>query len=446
MADRASRVASLGRRELGSVFVVAFGLRLAFALATGGTYDFDEFVLLFLGREYAHGATPYTGFQFFHPPGMLLLLRVLEPLSTVWWPSARVVMLVADSLTAALVARAASRLYGGREAMAAGLLYAGSPLALISAVRVGQDPMITLLLALSIVVLLELPSMRGAVLAGLCVAGAIWIKYPAAAFVPAIALLAGRRWPALLAGALFGLIALLAPFWAVLHHLYLETVRFQQTRWRMRIGLRLATALIWWLGVNPLAVWGSVQRRENWPRVGFATGVLFLFAAQTYYHYFVPIVLFGALLGGPIAARLFGRAPRPAVAVGVAIPAMWATIVVGGGPSPLYVTAAHLTDVYPTVHLLRARTRASDPVLADRLEYAYLAGRPALDDYFWNVGPLVNARWLERRVGAAHAVVMSYGASSGYPRGFAEWLDRRFQRTDTGATTIWWLDRPGTGP
>lgn len=445
MTDPAPRVASLGWRGLGCVFVIALGLRLAFALAIGGTYDFDEFVLLLLGREYAHGATPYTGFRFFHPPGMLLLLRALEPLTAAWWPSARVVMLVADSLTAVLVARAASRLYGGREALAAGLLYATSPLALISAVRIGQDPMITLFLALSIVLLFELPSMRGAVLAGFCVAAAMWIKYPAAAFLPAIALLAGRRWPALMAGAGVGLIALLAPFWASLHPLYQQTVRFQQTRWRMHLGLRLATALIWWLGVNPLAVWGSVQRREIWPRVGFATGVLFLFAAQTYYHYFVPIVLFAALLGGPLAVRLFGRAPRLAVALGVAIPALWAAIAVGGGPSPLYVTAAHLSDVYPTVRLLRERTGSSDPVLADRLEYAYLAGRPALDDYFWNVGPLVNAQWLERRLGGAHAVVVSYGASSGFPRGFSRWLDRRFQRTNTGTTTIWWLDRPRSG-
>src|SRR5690348_12893218 len=85
------------------VFALALCLRLVFGLLIYDTYDYDEFVLLLLARDFAHGSVPYTGFMFFHPPGALVLLRGLEPLITMWWPAARFAMETVDSITAALV-------------------------------------------------------------------------------------------------------------------------------------------------------------------------------------------------------------------------------------------------------------------------------------------------------------------------------------------------------
>jgi hypothetical protein len=79
--------------------------------------------------------------------------------------------------------------------------------------------------------------------------------------------------------------------------------------------------------------------------------------------------------------------------------------------------------------------------LGDRDEYAYLAGRPSVAHYFWNVGVLVNARYLERRLSRAGAVVLSQGASSGYPAGFEQYLDARYPRVSTDATSVWILRR-----
>jgi hypothetical protein len=62
-----------------------------------------------------------------------------------------------------------------------------------------------------------------------------------------------------------------------------------------------------------------------------------------------------------------------------------------------------------------------------------------LAHYFWNVGVLVNARYLEHRVSGARAVVLSYGASSGFPAGFTAYLDHHFPSVNTLANTIWWV-------
>ena len=71
------------------VFLAALSLRLLFGRLVGDTYDYDEFVLLLLARDFAHGAVPYRDFMFFHPPGVLVILSVLHPLVSLWWPIAR---------------------------------------------------------------------------------------------------------------------------------------------------------------------------------------------------------------------------------------------------------------------------------------------------------------------------------------------------------------------
>jgi hypothetical protein len=421
------------------VFVSALLVRVAFTAAIGRTYDFDEFVLLLLGRDYAHGATPYGGFMFFHPPGVLLLLRAIEPLTSLWWPIARVLTAVVDALTCAAVYRIALKTFDRRTGITAAVLYGTSPLALVSAARFGQDPLIAFLVVLGVLLLVERQGTWAAVAAGCCLALATWVKYPAAAFLPAYLLLAWRRAPALLAGGAAAGAVLLAPFLPEIDPLIRQTVRFQSHRWKMHVDIRLFTAAIWWLGVSPLAPLSLAARRPLWLRIGFLTGAVFLVASQVYYHYFVPVAPFAAILGAPLAVQLtrvvYARiAAVIALAVLVAGWAIWLNV---GGPSPLYVTAAHLSGVQPAVHLLRRTVPTRGAVLGDQLEYAYLANRPALDDYFWNIGVLVNARYLEKRVPRAQAVVLSYGASSGYPRGFVAWLDRQYRRQNVGAATVW---------
>lgn len=444
------------------VVLFTVGLRLIFALLTANTYDYDEFVILLLGRDFAHGAVPYRDFMFFHPPGVLVLFRLIEPITSLWWPLGRLLMIPVDSVTAVLVWYIARLMYVRSDstdaspplplsssaspepvrkvALAAGLLYAGSPLALISSVRVSQDALITMLGVAGIAFLLARPSHKAALAAGLCLALAIWIKYPAVVFLPAYLVLAPRRILTILIATVAGLTLLFLPFLPQLHQMYEQTVTFQQSRWRMALNQRLETAALYWLLVNALALLSFARYRlPLWLSVGFATGLLFVLGAQVYYHYFVPIIPFGALLGGRLVGTLGRLQGRLLALVGVIVLLAFGLAIANGGSSPLYVTAAHISDLQPTVQLLKDGTRRSDGVLADQYEYAYLANRPALDHYFWNVGVLVDAQYLEQRLPKRGAVVLSYGASSGFPPGFTAYLASRYHRVRNKSNTVWLL-------
>src|SRR5438270_10824334 len=95
-------------RDILAALAVALFLRLAFALVVSDTYDYDEFVILQLARDFSHGSVPYRDFMFFHPPGALYIFRVLQPATDLWWPLGRVFTLLLDTATAALVWLAAS--------------------------------------------------------------------------------------------------------------------------------------------------------------------------------------------------------------------------------------------------------------------------------------------------------------------------------------------------
>ncbi|GAC1469356.1 MAG: hypothetical protein PVSMB7_18530 [Chloroflexota bacterium] len=103
------------------VLVVAGVARLAFAAMTRDTYDYDEFVILLLARDFAHGAVPYDTFKFFHPPGVLVLFRLLEPITSAWWPTSRAATMAIDCGTAVLVWRLGRRVDDERRAHFAGL-------------------------------------------------------------------------------------------------------------------------------------------------------------------------------------------------------------------------------------------------------------------------------------------------------------------------------------
>ncbi len=428
---------SPGLRQLLMVLATALLLRVGFALLTANTYDYDEFVLLLSGRDYAHGAVPYRDFMFFHPPGMLVLLRAVEPLTALWWPLARGMMLVIDSATAGLVWYLGRRLYGSRGGLAAGLLYALNPLALIAAVRVGQDSLITALGMGGLVLLLTSRSQKSAVLAGACLAVALWVKYPAVYFLPVYILVAPRRTAGMAMGLALAGAALFLPYHAELHALWNQTIQYQRTRWSMNFGTRIETMALFWLAVNPLALVALRRRPPLWVAAGFALGGLFVFTSQVYYHYFVPVVPFAALLGTP-AALYFTRVPKPPlIALIGSVMLGWALIIDLGGQSPLFVTAARLSDIRPTIRLLDCTTQANAPILADRDEYPYLANRQAVAHYFWNVGVLVDAKYLEQRLPHAQAMVLSYGASSGYPAGLVAYLNAHYRRAETRANTVW---------
>lgn len=421
-------------RGLLVVLATALAARLAFGLLTARTYDYDEFVILLLARDFARGEVPYRDFMFFHPPGALVIFRVLEPLTGIWWQAGRAVSVVADTITAGLIWVVASAIYERRLATAAGLLYAFSPVSLIAAVRVGQDPIITMLGVAGLALLVRQAGTWPAVAAGVLLSIGIWIKYPALYFAPVYLLAAPRRTPWWLLGMVCSSAALFVPFHADLQQMYAQTVTFQAHRWDMPIRVRLETTALYWGVANSIAIAALLRRRQPiWLAAGVLLGLGFLVGSQVYYHYFVLVAPFGALLGAAVIRRFAGwLVPAGATAL-----LLWAAVIDLGGPNPLFVTAAHLSSVEPTVTLLDRVTQPRQPILADRYEYAYLANRPALAHYFWNVGVLVTARWLERRVPRAGAVVLSEGASSGYPPGFVRYLNRKYPRIHTASTTLW---------
>ncbi|HEX6509216.1 MAG TPA: glycosyltransferase family 39 protein [Chloroflexota bacterium] len=421
----------------------ALGLRIIFAVLTANTYDPDEFVILVLSRDWTHGAVPYRDFMFFHPPGMLVLFRLLAPLTSWWWPSARVVVLLIDTATALCVWRIGTILYGRRTALAAGLLYGASPLALVCAVRVEQDPIITALGIGGLTVLLSTRTYRGAALAGACLGLAVCVKYPAAIFLPVYILAAPRRAiasvPAAAATAAVGL----APFIPEFHSLYDQTVTWQLVR-RTPLDLvhRFGGVAVFWLLLNPLAVFAVIRgRKPVWLVGGFALGGVFVFASQAYYHYFVPILPFAALLAAPIAADLIHRWPRKLAVGTIAFVVAWAVDVdAGTGPTSLFITASHLSAVQATARVIDRWTSPRARVLTDQFEYAFLASRTPATDYFWNMSGIVHARDLETRLPTEGAVVMTDRVAATYPSGFTEYLtDKRFLRIQTGTTQIWLL-------
>jgi len=426
------------RRDLVSVFLVAAALRLVAGVMLSGTYDYDEFIQLALSRQFAQGLHPYRDFVFFHPPGALLVGRALDPLTELWWPAARVFTGLIDAATAALTSVIAARYLARRPAMAAGLLYAASPLTLISGVRIGPDPLIAFLGVAGLCVLLRSRSAGGALVAGVLLGLAIGTKYTAVLLLPAYVAAAPRRAWASVAGASAGLALLLAPYLPTAHALLQQTVVFQSGRSGMGVPERLATAALYWLAVAPLAVIGMGRRTPVWVKIGFLAGGALLFTPQTYYHYFVLFAPYAALLSAPVLCSLRWPAHRT-VAMLMAYGLAWVTVVVTGNDRPLLITAARLAEVAPTAELLQDQTPAGGLVMADRYEYPFLAGRSPLTPYFWNVRTLVKGSTLMRQLPCAAAVVEARGASSGYPQGLTTYLDRHYRAVRSEGATVWVL-------
>jgi 4-amino-4-deoxy-L-arabinose transferase-like glycosyltransferase len=441
-------------RDAAIVFAAALALRLLFAFLTADTYDPDEFVVLALSRDLAHGAVPYQSFMFFHPPGALVLFRLLQPLTALWWPAARGFVLLVDCASALLVWRIGCRLFERRTALLAGLIYAASPIPLLASVRIGQDSIITALGLLGLLLLLSRRSAWGAAGAGVCLGLAFWFKYPALLFLPVYALAAPRRIPIILGTAALAVLALFAPFAAHLSQLYHQSVGWQAFgRGREDFFHRVAAVGAFLIALNPLAVPGLLRSAGSgfrhlktagpwnvpiWVPVGLALGASFVLFAQVYYHYFVPVVPFAALLGAPVLARLLRQLPQLVIAGATALVGLWA------GALNLSITRDGLGElslgsIQPAVQLVQRSTGPHQPVLTDQFEYAYLAHRPSASEYFWDMQTTTSARALERELRGGDAVVATYESSS-YPPGFVPYLEnRRYPEIHTAAATIWFI-------
>lgn len=421
------------------VFGWALALRLLFTAITADSYDPDEFVVLALSRDFAHGAIPYHSFMFFHPPGVLALFRVLQPIVSWWWPSARIVTVLIDSVTALLVWRIGMHLYDRRRALVAGLIYGASPIALLASVRVGQDSIITALGMAGLLLLLSRRSVVGTVLAGVCLGLAFWFKYPAILFVPVYVLAAPRR--AIISVGVAALTALgaLAPFMQDAHGLYSQTITWQLFhRAHADLAHRLMGVFSFWLLLNPLALPAALRFRfPRWVLAGFTMGGVFLLSSEVYYHYFVPIVPFAALLSAPLLVYTLQQAPRLATAGGMALVSMWA-IAINLGPAQQGLGILQLSGLSAAVRIIDRATTHKQHVITDQFEYAYLARRPSATDYFWDMQNVVSAGSLERHLRTTGAVVGTGDIATAYPPGFIAYLDRRcYIRVRAGIVTIW---------
>lgn len=440
---RASRLFGPGptRAQLDPLIVLgwAAALRILFAVLTSGTYDPDEFVLLTLSRAYSHGAVPYRDFAFFHPPGILVTLRVLQPIVAVWWPAARVLTILADVGTALLTWRIGLRIYGRRGGLAAGLLYGASPLVLIAGVRIGQDPLITTLGLGGLALVLLSQSRRGAVGAGISLALAIWIKYPALLFLPVYLLAAPRRAFVVTGSMLVASILLFTPFALEFHALVHQTILWQKSRPATPLATRVEHLIVFWLLLNLLAVPGLFRDRPPpWLAAGFGLGGLFILAPQVYEHYLVPVVPFAALLAAPLVARSTTRADPGLIGLGVCL-----VVFTGGaaasGASPVrnFVSTARFSSIRPVVRFLDHTTPPGSQILSDRFEYAYLARRRAALHYFWNLSSLIGVSYLQGHLHFIRAVVVTLGPP-GFPGGFVDKLPGDGLRVRrVGAADVW---------
>jgi hypothetical protein len=417
---------------------------------TADTFDADEFAFLSLSHSFASGAVPYRDFVFPHPPGILVILRVIQPLITLWWPVARILMLMADSLTALLTWRIALALYGRRGALAAGLLYGASPVALVSGVRVGQDSLMTTLGIAGLALLVtsasasrsSTPSWASSAAAGVCLGLAIWMKYPALLFLPIYALATRNRAraAAMAISTLLVSIVLFAPFIASTHEFFQQTILWQRDRPPLDLSLRLARLAALWLLPGVLAIAALfVRRYPAWLVMGFGMGAAFMLAPQLYYHYFVPTGPFAALLAAPLLVSHSRRVTTGLVSIGAVSTLAWAlTVNFGNFTVRQYVSAAHFSRIRPVVQLLDQVTAPMSYVLTDRFEYAFLARRVDAGNYFWDLQGLVSSVSLENRLPQVRAVVASKEYGQTYPQGFLDYLARHgYRKLSVGPTDVW---------
>src|SRR5581483_5370916 len=152
-------------------------------------------------------------FLFYHPPGIVVVMAFLDPLVKHWWVWGRVVTLLLDGATCALVYLVARRFLPRGSSIIAVLLCASSPIMLITGTRIMPDSYVMFFTFLSVYLLLSRSSPYMTIIAGLSFGLAIVFKYPAVLILPAALCAAGRRrWLPFLITTLVTAGALVSPF------------------------------------------------------------------------------------------------------------------------------------------------------------------------------------------------------------------------------------------
>jgi hypothetical protein len=178
-------------------------------------------------------------------------------------------------------------------------------------------------------------------------------------------------------------------------------------------------------------------KRPPWLRLGFGLGIVFLFTAQVYYHYFALVVPFAALLAAPVVERFSARARRlVALAALLAVTAWGLDVGHGTPPQRLFVSASRFSQLTQTAAVLDRRTTSHQAVLSDQLQYPILAHRRAAN-YFWNMTSSISSAALIHRLARVAAVVETKG-TDGYPDPFIDYLDdNHYLRVQTAQTVVW---------
>lgn len=418
------------------IFVAALLLAGVYALVTRATFDYDEFVVLMLGKALANGSTPYRDFTFFHPPGILVVLALLNPLIQHSWLWGRVPSIVLDAGTCSLAYLIANRLYRRETvALAAGLLCASSPIMLITGTRIFQDDYVGFFGLLAVYLLLINPTRRFAVFAGICLGVAFFFKFPAVLIGPACLMLAGKRRAGYLVGAaVVAVLVLIIPLAPEIPKFIADTIGFQTGRSSQPLQIKFLGVVLGLIVLQPLGFFGLFTKpRHPWLVVAYLSAFLYLLTPQVYYHYLEAFVPFASILGAAYLGslpRLNPRALVPAVAAGaLALTALWTGLVYwgaqDGGQVPLHMTVALLSSEKQMISYVEKIVPPGGAVLDDRPEVAYVARRQNLDEYFWNISDIENYTDLIAGTLKIRYIVHSYGSSSGFPAGFLEFLIKK---------------------
>lgn len=423
-------------KQAGLVFGIALALRLVYAAITRGTYDFDEFVYLLLGRAMADGRLPYRDFLFYHPPATLALVALLNPLVSHWWVWMRIVTMAIDAGTCTLVYLITSRFWMLHVAFVAALLCASSPLMLTTGTRVMPDVYVAFCGTLAIYCLLRARDVRWSILAGVAFGLSVVFKYPAGLLLPACLILAWRRPRGVLAflgAAGLTVTAVFLPLLPEWHAVLTDTVFFQTGRGSEPLTTRLGSLILFAILLQPLAVFGLfVRPYRAWLLVAYLAVFAYLLAPQVYYHYLSPIVPFGSILGGVYLGRIRGLTPRflmrTASAGAVALTLLWSAIIAAGGTGPLHITVASLAYEQSIEQYISSSVPLHGLLLQDRPEGVYLTDRRNLDEYFWNDAAVMSPQQLQQGLLRLRYVILTFGPATGYPPGFSNWIDARYCR------------------
>jgi hypothetical protein len=419
-----------------AIFVAALMLAGVFAFVTRATFDYDEFVVLMLGKAIAHGATPYRDFTFFHPPGIILVLALINPLIQHSWLWGRMPSLVLDAGTCSLVYLIGYRLYRSQAlAIVAGLSCASSPIMLITGTRIFQDDYVAFFGLLAIYLLLISPSKKFAVLAGVSLGIAFMFKYPAVLVAPACLMLAGRRRsPYFVGAAIVTVVVLLIPLIPELPKFVSDTIGFQTGRAAQPLTTKILGVVLFLIVLQPLGFFGLFTKpRHPWLIVAYLSAFLYLLTPQVYYHYMVAFVPFASILGAAYLGSLPKLNPRalvPAALAGcAAVTALWTVLVYWGasygGQATLHMTLALLSSEQPMISYVKTIVPPNGSVLDDRPEVVFVANRNNLDNYFWNISDIENYTDLLSGTLKIRYIVHSFGSSSGFPSGFLDFLARK---------------------